>query len=854
MAESLLFSFAETFIGKLASRVLDEASLALGVYDELRQIKDTSSLIKAVLLDAEQKQWENNELREWLRQIKCVFYDAEDVIDDFECEALKLQVVNTSGSTRSKVRHFFSSSNPLAYRLKMARQIKDINARLTKVAADRHNFGLQTNYSDNRVVQKRELTHSHINDSDVIGREHDKQKIIDLLLQDSDDTSLSVIPIVGMGGMGKTTLAKSVFNDKRLVEPFQKKMWVCVSHDFELKHLLVKILNSTSDSSPNTFQQENYQNFDIEKLQNHLRNTLADKKFLLVLDDVWNENRVKWEDLKDLIQVCAKGSKVLVTTRSHRTADVMSTNTSHILELEGLSQNDSLSVFVQWAFKEGEDKNHPELMEVGKDIVQKCGGLPLAIRTLGSSLFLKFDIEKWNIVKDSEIWNLPIEDDGILPALKLSYDQLPSYLKQCFACFSLFEKSTIHHDAEVYTFWDALGFLPTPKQGESSGDIGKQLLLELRSRSFVQNFIDFGSFCSIELHDLVHDLALYVARDDFQLLNFQCETIRENVRHLLVRKNDLLGQISLIPTGLRTIFFPEGATNKPFLNTCLSRCKYLRILKLNNSRYKSLPRSVGKLKHLRCLDLENSMELEMLPDSVCKLQNLQTLDLSGCENLLKLPNGIGNLIKLQELCITTKQSNFPEELAKLSSLEFLEFNHCDNLMFSFEGIQFPKLKMLIFRSCGNLKSLPFHIIPNLETLIINDCNMVILSMGDNNNQIPNLKLKLLRLVSLPQIVTFPQWFQGCANTLHTLFIHDCENLEELPKWLSTSISLKILSIENCPKLISLPEDVHCLPNLEGLLISGCPELCRRYQPEVGQDWYKISHIKDVTVELQEPED
>ncbi|KAK2454139.1 putative disease resistance protein RGA3 [Trifolium repens] len=853
MAESLLFSLAETFIGKLASRVLDEASMALGVYDDLRQIKNTSSLIKAVLMDAEQKQWENNELREWLRQIKCVFYDAEDVIDDFECEALRIHVVNTSGSTRSKVRHFFSSSiNPLACRLKMAHQIKDINARLTKVAADRHNFGLQTNYSDTRVVQKRELTHSHINDSDVIGREHDKQKIIDLLLHDSDDTILSVIPIVGMGGMGKTTLAKSVFNDERLGKAFQKKIWVCVSHDFELKHLLVKILNSARDSSPNTFQQENFQNFDIEQLQNHLRNTLADQKFLLVLDDVWNENRVKWEELKDLIQVCAKGSTVLVTTRSHKTADVMTTDTSHILQ--GLSQKDSLSVFVKWAFKEGEDINHPELMEVGKTIVQKCGGLPLAIRTLGSSLFLKFDIEEWNFVKDSEIWNLPIEDDGILPAIKLSYDQLPSYLKQCFACFSLLEKSTMHYDLEVIPFWDALGFLPTPKQGENSNDIGKQLLLELRSRSFVQNFIDVGSFYRFELHDLVHDLAVYVARDDFQLLNFQCETIRENVRHLLVPKNDLLGQISIIPTGLRTIFFPEGANNKPFLNTCLSRCKYLRILKIDKSRYKSLPRSVGKLKHLRYLNLEKSKELERLPDSVCKLQNLQTLDLSGCLNLLKLPNGIGNLIKLQGLSITTKQSNFPEELAKLSSLEKLEFSHCDNLMFSFEGIQFPKLKMLSFVSCGNLKSLPFHIIPNIESLFIIGCNMVILSMGDNNNQIPNLKLEFLHLESLPQIVTFPQWLQGCANTLHTLIIGNCENLEELPKWLSNFISLKNLIIEDCPKLISLPEDVHHLPNLERLDIIDCPELYRRYQPEVGQDWYKISHIKVVNVELQEPED
>ncbi|CAJ2673533.1 unnamed protein product [Trifolium pratense] len=845
MAESLLFSVAETFIGKLTSRVLDEASLALGVYDDLRRIKDTSSLIKAVLLDAEQKQWQNNELREWLRQIKHVFSDAEDVIDDFECEALRMQVVNTSGSIRRKVRHYFSSSNPLAYRLKMAHQIKDINARLTKVAADRHNFGLQNNYSDTRIVQKRESTHSHIIESDVIGREHDKQIIIDLLLQDGDDKSLSVIPIVGMGGMGKTTLAKSVFNDERLGEAFQKKMWVCVSHDFELKHLLVKILNSASDSSPS----ENIQNFDIEQLQNHLRNTLADQKFLLVLDDVWNENRVKWEELKDLIQVCAKGSKVLVTTRSHKTADMMSTNTSHILE--GLSQKDSLSVFVKWAFKEGEDKKHPELMEVGENILKKCGGLPLAIRTLGSSLFLKFDIKEWNFVKDSEIWNLPQQDDGILPAIKLSYDQLPSYLKQCFACFSLFEKSSDLNDVEVTAFWDALGFLPTPKQGENSGDIGKQLLLELWSRSFVQNFVDGGSIFSFELHDLVHDLALYVARDDFQLLNFQYENIRENVRHLSVLQNDLLSQIS-IPTGLRTILFPDGANSTPFLNNCLSRCKYLRLLKINNSRYKNLPRSIGKLKHLRCLRLVNNQKLERLPDSVCELQNLQTLNLNGCEKLQKLPNGIGNLIKLQELYITTNQSNFPEELAKLSSLEILAFNNCDNLMFSFEGIQFPKLKFLSFSYCGNLKSLPFHIIPNIETLVIIDCNMVILSMGDF--QIPKLKLKFLSLDSLPQLVTFPLWLQGCANTLHTLDIENCENLEELPQWLSTFISLKLLRIENCPKLISLPEDVHHLPNLECLEINGCPELYRRYQPEVGQDWCKISHIKEVNVELQETED
>jgi len=249
------------------------------------------------MLDAEQKQWHNHELRVWLKRIKRVFYDAEDVIDDFECEALRKHVINTSGSIRRMVKRFFTNSNPLVYRLKMAHQIKHIKERFDKAAADRHKFGLQINDSDNRVVKRRELTHSHVSDSDVIGRKHDKQKIINMLLQDSGDSNnLSVIPIVGIGGLGKTTLAKAVFNDKSLDETFPLKMWVCVSDDFEHKNLLVKILNSASVSgstAPCLIHQENFRNLDLEQLQNRLRNVFAGKKILLVLDDVWNEDRVK---------------------------------------------------------------------------------------------------------------------------------------------------------------------------------------------------------------------------------------------------------------------------------------------------------------------------------------------------------------------------------------------------------------------------------------------------------------------------------------------------------------------------------------------------------------------------------
>ncbi|XP_039688450.1 putative disease resistance protein RGA3 [Medicago truncatula] len=848
MAESLLFGVAESFIGKLASVAVQEASLSLSVYKDLQEIKKTVSLVKAVLLDAEQKQWQNNELREWLKQIKRVFYDAEDVIDDFECEALRKHVINTSGSIRRKVKCFFSNSNPLVYRFQMAHQIKHIKERFDKVAADRLKFGLQINDSDNRVVKRRELTHSYVIGSDVIGREHDKQKIIDMLLQDSGDSnSLSVIPVVGIGGLGKTTLAKAVFNDKSLDETFPLKMWVCVSDDFELKNLLVKILNaasvSGSSADPNPIHQESFTNLDLEQLQNRLRNVIAGKKFLLVLDDVWNEDRVKWVELKYLIQVGAEESKVLVTTRSHSIAKMMGTNTSYILE--GLSLEDSLSVFVKWAFKEEEEKKYPELVEIGKEIVQKCGGLPLALRTLGSSLFLKFDVEEWKFIRDSEIWNLPQKEDDILPGLKLSYDQLPSYLKQCFACFSLFEKNFDFSNFHVSVLWVALGFLPPPSRGKTLEDMNIQFVYELQSRSFLQNFRDFGGgFCGFKLHDLVHDLSLYVARDEFQLLKFHNENILENVLHLSFLKNDLLG-LTPVPTGLRTLIFPKGANNEAFLKTLVSRCKFLRVLQLPDSTYESLPRSIGKLKHLRYLNLGKSKELKSLPDSLCKLQNLYTLKLNGCIKLKKLPNGIGNLISLRQLIITTKQYTLPEkEIAKLTCLEILSVNSCDNLeTLLLEGIQLSNLKWLGISSCGNLKSMPLHVIPNLEWLFITNCHKLKFSFH-NENQIPKLKLKLLSLESLPQLVSFPEWLKGCADTLNTLVIDGCENLDELPEWLSTMICFNRFVVINCPKLLSLPD---CFSNLESLLIVDCPELCRRYQPEVGHDWHKISHIKQVNV-------
>ncbi|WVZ06410.1 hypothetical protein V8G54_019756, partial [Vigna mungo] len=165
MAESFLFSIAESLIAKLASQAFQKASRVVGLYDDLRDLTNTLSSVKAVLLDAQQKQDHNHQLRGWLTHLKIVLSEAEDLLDEFDCQTLRNEVVKADGSTKAKVSHFFSTSNPLVFRFKMAQQIKDINNRLDKVATDRDKFSLQIIDVDTRVVHRRDMTHSRVSDS-----------------------------------------------------------------------------------------------------------------------------------------------------------------------------------------------------------------------------------------------------------------------------------------------------------------------------------------------------------------------------------------------------------------------------------------------------------------------------------------------------------------------------------------------------------------------------------------------------------------------------------------------------------------------------------------------------------------
>ena len=840
----LVSSVAEKVIEKLGSIAYQEICLAWGIESDLKNLKLTMSAIQAKLLDAEERQAKERGLRVWLGQLKDVFYDAVDVLDEFECEALRKQVVKTYGSTGKKVRRFFSRSNPLAFRFKMGHRMKEIRERLEGIKKLSDQYNLQERQPDDKHIVVRE-THSFIPDSDVIGREKDKQEIIDLLMQPGDDGNVSVIPIVGLGGMGKTTLAQSVYNDEMVKRNFLPRVWVCVSVDFDVKKLAKEILKSAARENSEKMHID--ENMRLDEVQASLRNVLKGKKFLIVLDGVWNENRNKWNDLKTLL-TGAKGSKILVTTRSKKVASVMAFGPIH--ELKGLPKDDCLRLFLRCAFKEGENKD-PKLVEFGDQIVRKCGGVPLAVKTLGSILYSKTDELEWISVRDNEIWKLEQEENDILPALRLSYNKLPLYLKHCFAYCSLYPKDYEYNSVELIQSWMANGLLQKPnKSTRELEDIGQQYASELLARSFFQE-VEVNAWSSsyethtlhgkdpnnfvFKIHDLLHDLSLYVAQNDFCFIrNTNTTNNYDKARYVSILGHNLgLDEVTMMLQKLKdtvwTLILPSEFGHpiniKEFpLEICMSRFKYMRLLDLRCSTFEALPSTIGTLKHLRYLDLRWNEHIKKFPNSICELQNLETLMLDGCKELEELPRDIRKMISLRYLLILTKQMCFPHNgIGCLRSLRTLIFHNCPKLEYFLDRIQhLTALRRLSFARCESLISLPSGMkdLTRLETLVISDCIKLTLMEGEDYP----VSLRLLLIDNLPQLVALPRGLKRSASTLQFLSIGNCHNLVALPEWLPDLSSLQTLEISHCGKLSSFPEGMLRLTALKKLEINNCNKL------------------------------
>ncbi|KAH7557219.1 hypothetical protein JRO89_XS11G0076700 [Xanthoceras sorbifolium] len=857
MAEILVSSIVQILLDKLGSVAYNQQVFFVGsVKNDLQKLERILNSIKAVLLDAEEQQLHNHQVRVWLEQLKDVCYDAEYVLDEFEVEALRREVTLKRGSIRKKVCNFLSQPKSLAFRFKLGQKIKEIGKRFDEIAASKDKLSFKDGVPHNRINLRRDReTHSFMAASDIIGRDRDKEAIIKSLMQSGDGKNASVIPIVGIAGLGKTALAKLVYNDKRIDEYFDLKLWVCVSNDFVEKKMIIDIISSATD--------QKCSDMNIDQLQKVLRDVLDGKKYLLVLDDVWNEDVKKWVEFKSLLLGGVNESKIIVTTRNSRVASIMSTmrgDSGGGYHLQGLPYDSCLSLFIKCAFKE-EDKD-PNLKKIGEEIVKKCRGVPLAVKTLGSLLYPSNDENDWKYVRDNELWDIEQKEDDILPALKLSYDQLPPYLKQCFAFCSIFPKDFEFDSLFLVQAWMANKLLHSRNYNgnEELEIIGMRYLKELVSRSFFQDFRQLpGGFFTFKMHDLMHDLAVLVAKNECAIVNSPTQFISKNVRHLsFFDDNTFEGGLPSFLSNLghlSTIFFPfdDVKPNQSFIESCISMFPFLRTLEIRYSDIELLPKKLGNMRHLRYLHLGENNRMKTLPNSICNLQSLQTLSLEGCKQLQELPRDIRYLISLRTLLLSTNQKRLPEKgIGSLNSLRFLQISSCGNLECLFEDIgNLKALRTLIIVECPSLVSLPRRVkeLSSLENLCLWKCEKLNLSwrmeMEEQDNS-TRPHLRTLSIGGLPQLIELPQWLLQCsANTLQWLAMKDCPNFIALPESLQHLETLQVLRILDCPKVSSLPQDMHRLTALGEFGIQQCPALSERCKKDTGEDWPKIAHVPKI---------
>ncbi|KAM7478186.1 hypothetical protein LguiA_026399 [Lonicera macranthoides] len=652
-AEAFVFQTVGQILGKLTTLAFREIGLIWGVKKDFKRLQLTVSAINAVLLDAAEQKKKNRQVEDWLEKLQDVIYDVDDLLDDFMTEDLRRQLV-IKGSKRKAVKNFFSNSNSLALRITMSRKLKNIRSRLEDIDADRKQFELVERAPDSPTAcPLREQTHSFVRTSDVIGRDLDKNKIIELLLSNSSSSAssstiedISVLPIVGLGGLGKTTLAKLVYNDDEITSNFEIRLWIWVSEEFDLKKLIEKIMKDATRGV-------DHAHLDLNQLQAGLCSFLVSKKFFLILDDVWIEDRKKWTELKGLLNCGSYGSKIVVTTRKKATAQIVGTFPPY--ELEGLSNKECMSIFVKCAFKEGEEKQYPKLIEIGEEIVMKCGGLPLAVKSLGSLLYTKREVREWHYIRDNDIWKIEQKENDVLPILKLSYDEMPLHLKQCFAYCAIFPKNMemprLYANLYLINQWKAHGFIQSFDDSQQLEDIGNQYFQELLSRSFFQyDYMSFdNALINFKMHDLVHDLALSVAGKLVSHVKYDTRNISEGTRYLLFSAGRLEGKefphflLKLKKVRSFSFQYKVGPIRKTFLDTLIKTFKCLRTLDLSGSEFEELPSSIGTLKHLRCLLIFGIKSIKALPNTICNLVNLQTLNLTGCVMLKDLPRDFGNL-------------------------------------------------------------------------------------------------------------------------------------------------------------------------------------------------------------------
>ncbi|RCV39672.1 hypothetical protein SETIT_8G242600v2 [Setaria italica] len=866
---------------KASNYLLDKYKVMEGMEKQHEVLKRKLPAILDVIADAEKQASHQKGVKVWLGRLKTVAYQAIDIFDEFEYEALRRQAKKNGHITKlgkAGVK-LFPTHNRVIFRIRMASKLQRVVGAIKVLVDQMNDFGFnRLQHQQAPALKEGRETDSNIVDPKNIvsrSRHEERKKIVEILVNDqATNGDLKVLPIVGMGGLGKTTLAQLIYNDPQVKDHFQLLKWVCVSDDFNLCNLANKICNASEGS--------------LEKALKELQEQLKGKRYLLVLDDVWDEESFldKWEKFKACLEQGGVGSAVLTTTRNTEIAQLMGTvGISHerkYLDVGNLGKEFIQEIIETRAFSL--HKRDDELVNLVGPIAERCAGSPLAAKALGSILRKKTTTEEWEDVLQRS--NICTVETGILPILKLSYDELPTDMKPCFAFCALYPKDYQIDVDNLIQLWMANGFIVFEQNKVPIETVGKRIVNEMVSRSLFEHVeqdptkFGYSSTTFLKIHDLMHDVAVSATEDEYIYVTDEMDEsgklLPSATRHIHFEtwEGQLFANIDIL--SIRTLLVVPGRYYRDELHS--SKYSSLRALALPASYYKYLPMKPKNLHHLRYLDISKST-IKALPDDISILYNLQTLKLSGCEELSMLPKQMKYMTALCHLYTDgcTKLQCMPPELGRLTSLRTLT---CFVVSSDSDCSSLGELKNLNIGGSLELKQLEnvTEARNARQANLGNKKELRQLSLrwtsGKGEEQQCNEVLEVLevhdRLLALEieayQGTNFPLWM-GALRNMVELRLSDCSKSEQLPP-LCQLPALQLLHLEgltqlqflcsSCTsstfgklkdlKLDYLPnfdrfydqvvqEELVAFPQLEKLHIEGCRELTALPEAGVLRKWY-----------------
>ncbi|CAM8941843.1 unnamed protein product [Rhodiola kirilowii] len=674
-------------VSKLGQFLHQQASFLFDIRDKIERLKKELSWMQSFLQDAEKKLDNSSLIREWVSDVRDLAYECEDVIDTFLLKLRGREKQTGYIGTMSHCYVAYTANFLSTYKLgcqieKLMTKVNDISSRRERYGLDAADVSTTSDSREKKLIDIR-ISASYANDEeDMVGL----SEIISLLKGKltNRESGRFVISILGMGGLGKTTLARKLYNSLRQ-EYFESYSWVCVSQEYNPRDILLDLIKSMVKPEPT---KEDLERMTTKhSMEAYLRNWLSGRRFLVVIDDVWE--RDAWESLEKAFPDNNNSSRVIITTRNQHVATL---NTAYVHELRYLQKDESWELFCKKAFRYNIGMIcPPDLKPLGKEMVTKCSGLPLAIITLGGLLSTKSQVlSEWEMVRDNLWKELEKDSVHINPVLQLSYKDLPQNLKPCFLYVAMFPEDFEIPISKLILMWVAEGFIGQEEEG-SPEDTAKSYFNELVGRSLIQKKGEdwIGSTCRV--HDLLRDMAIRKAKEMCFSLYHDGKTTSELSKAVPHRRLTYMAcdniPSSYINPSLRTFcqpFFSDRHRNRQWNTTSekmfqsLFQCfSLLRVLHIQVGDYGTsfeiqvlkIAVEIGGLIHLRYLGLDLALHIDVeFLETISNLKALETLSVRSTKRVT-LPKTIMKLKNLRHLI--GRFDSTGDWIGKLTGLETL---------------------------------------------------------------------------------------------------------------------------------------------------------------------------------------